>query len=1370
MTELQTGNSVSSAVSVEALKQRLAGLSPEKLAALQRKLQQQERSGYQPIRALPNEDIYPLSFHQRRLWFIEQLQPGTPLYNVSRAIQMRGPLNREALGAALQSLVDRHEVLRTTFHTIDAEPMQRVNSGLQLQLPVIRLRTDNDETDTLLQQRLTDEGRRVFDLSADLMIRAVLFQLNDDEYVLQLTIHHLACDGWSLQLLFNDLTDSYRELCLNKASDRPPVSLRYVDFARWQREPEQTEVFAERALWWKDRLEGAPPVLDLATDRPRPRIESGSGAIQPLDIPTELIEKLEMLSREEDATRYMMLLTGFFILLHRYTGVDDLIVGSMSAGRHRLETHGIVGFFVDTVALRVDLSGQPTARQVLQRVRRTVIDAVEHSDVPFDRVVQAFDLPRDLSRHPLFQVVFNAPPQSLPRLHELDIAPIDIDLQMSRFDLEMNLWQQPKNLRGALAYNTDLFDASTIERMLGHFVTLLEGVVADPNQRISELPLLTRSERHQLLVEWNDTAVEFPRDQCLHDLFEQQVERTPAAVAVVFEDQELTYRGLNERANQLAHHLRSLGVGPQTLVGLCLERSAELVVGILGILKAGGAWVPLDADYPPQRLKFMLTDAKIEFLVTQQPLLGRLPVSDCQVVCLDTDTPTLRHMARSNPPVNAAADNLVYVMFTSGSTGQPKGVQIPHSAVVNFLTAMAANPGLTSDDRLMSVTTPTFDISVLELMLPLMTGASVDVVSADLTSDASGLAARLRDHPVTVMQATPATWQMLIHGGWKGCDHLKVLCGGEALPDSLAQELQQRCGELWNLYGPTETTIWSTTMRVANGGVNGSIGRPIANTQVYVLDQWRQPVPIGVPGELYIGGAGLARGYLNRPELTAEKFVANPFSADPDSRLYRTGDLCRWRADENLEFLGRLDDQIKLRGFRIELGEIEAVLSEHPDVAQSVVSLREDRPGDKRLVGYCVPSAGARLRFAELSRDLRSRLPDYMVPTAFVGLETLPLTSSGKVNRRVLPAPDDSRPELETGYVAPRNAIEEQLTVIWRDVLGVRKVGIHDNYFELGGHSLLALKLFARIEKEFGRKWPLQTLFQAPSIAELSDRLQLQDWEPPWSPLVPLQPNGTRTPFYLAHPVGCNLLVYSDMVRQLGPDQPVYGLQPVGLDGDQEPLTDLSAMAALYVDAIRAVHPEGPYRIGGTSLGGDIAWEMARQLDEAGQSVTLLALFDVFGPVVHKTLRRMPARRNQFLHQMLRVRNHWMNFWWRERSQKFTYMREVAGNAYQRAVWKITTGRRDNRPEEIRRVSQANRLAHRRHTHCPVRVPITLFRARAQVLGRPVSRAMGWEELALGGIQVHDVPGYHGELCREPYLGHWIDQLHACLRKSEQTV
>jgi amino acid adenylation domain-containing protein len=1075
-----------------ALRARLEGLSPEQLAAVQARLRQRQRSADE-IRLLPDAEFYPLSLHQRRLWLIEQLQPGTPLYHVTRAVRIRGALDRQTLRVALQTLVDRHAALRTTMHQIDGAPVQRIVASAELQLTLVDLRgaeRGREGVESALHQRLTDEGRRSFDLAADLMLRAVLYELGEREHVLQFTLHHLACDGWSLGLLFDELSALYRAFREGQECPLPAIDLRYVDFARWQGEPRQAARLEPRIAWWKRQLSGTPSVLELPTDHPRPRLESGAGAVYRFELPAELRVRLERLGREEQATFYMTLLAGLFLLLHRYTGMETFLVGSATAGRQRPETHALVGFFVDTLVLRADLSGEPTVRQLLRRVRQTVIDAVEHSDVPFERIVETLDLPRDSSRQPLIQVLCNAPPQYHLELDDLELSPVHIDLHASRFDLELT-YSDGDNQTTGITWNTDLFERATIRRMAGHYLTLLDAMAREPEQPASRLPLLSAAERHQVLVDWNDTAADCPRQKCLHQLLEEQVERTPDTVAVVLADRQLTYRELNEQANQLAHELRSLGIRDEALVGLALDRSPELVVGILGILKAGGAYLPLDADLPRQRLEFMLADAGIVCLVTQERLREKIPTpADCRTVCVDRDAARLAARPRSNPSIPVGVDQLSYVMYTSGSTGQPKGVAVTHRSVVNVLTAMRPRLGIAPGRRFLGIAAPTFDISVAEVFLPLIAGGTAILVSKETAQDVRQLSAAISNQEAHLVQATPATWAALLESGWSGGPDLTLISTGEVLRESLARRLLAAGGLVWDLYGPTETTIWCTARQVTASVPGGSIGRPIANTEVYVLDPNRQPVPIGVPGELYVGGVGLARGYLNREQLTAERFVAHPFAADPHARLYRSGDRCRWRADGTLEFLGRLDDQVKLRGYRIELGEIEAVLQEHPSVARAVVVLRGDDPENQRLVAYFVPTAGAPPKTGDLVLHLRARLPDYMIPATLVPLETLPITVSGKIDRRALPIPDAACPTSGSGYVPPRSPMEEQLAGIWCAVLGIARVGVHDDFFAHGGHSLLAARVAARVADAWEVELPLPRLFASPTIAGLAAEIR----------------------------------------------------------------------------------------------------------------------------------------------------------------------------------------------------------------------------------------------------------------------------------------
>ncbi|MFN7731086.1 MAG: amino acid adenylation domain-containing protein, partial [Pirellula sp.] len=1026
------------------------------------------------------------------MWFLDQFVPGSIAYNRPTILEFRGPLELSTLERSLNAILERHSVLRTVYRQVEGRPIQMVSESDPIKIQVVDLRSfARSELETETKRLAREETSRPFDLSHDPLFRAQCIRLADDKAWLIITTHHIAFDGWSQQILQDELAALYRAYQENQPSPLAELPLQYSDYAHWQRQWAVGPEAVRQLGWWQQTLKDAPKVLEIPSDHPRPSVQTLRGEQLPITLSRSLTEALRELAMKGQSTLFMVLMAAWNVLLHRYSGQEDILIGFPIAGRTRPETQSLIGLFINTLPLRTNLTGNPTFSELLSRVREASLAAYSNQDVPLQLLIENLSIPRDTSRAPLFQQMLalqNAPSPSTT-LGALAFEPLRIDSLTSKLDLTLDLLEHPDGLDGFLEYNTDLFDRNTVVRMAGHFVTLLEGIVADPLQRIGQLPLLTQTERQQLLIEWNDTAVDHPNNRSVHELFEDQVQRTPDTVALVFRDVQISYRELNEQANQLANHLIGLGVGPGSLVGLCIERSEKLVVSILGILKAGAAYVPLDSEYPMQRLEFMLRDAAITLLVTQKALLERIPVSNCHAVCLDAEDLDFRFQATSNPINRGDAQNLAYVMFTSGSTGQPKGVQIPHRAVVNLLLAMAKQPGLTSEDRLLSVTNPTFDISVLEFLLPLVTGGSLEIASLEVLSDPDRLASHLSTCGATVMQATPATWQMLINHGWRGRNNLRILCGGESMPGIMAETLCPQSAQLWNMYGPTETTIYSTIYKVSDVYGCRLVGRPIDNTQVYVLDAQRQIVPIGVIGELYIGGAGLARGYLNRQELTAEKFVANPFTVEAGTKLYRTGDLARWNVDGNLEFLGRIDNQIKLRGFRIEVGEIETVLYEHPDVSQCAVILREDRPGDMRLVAYCVLAPGTRLNVSHLRNHLRDRLPDYMIPAAFVPMQSLPLTANGKLDRRALPAPDDSRPDLSSGYVAPRNPIEQQLASIWCDVLGIQQIGIHDNFFALGGHSLLAVRVLARITSVLQIQFPLRKLFAAPTIADLASEI-----------------------------------------------------------------------------------------------------------------------------------------------------------------------------------------------------------------------------------------------------------------------------------------
>jgi len=1055
--------------------------------------EQQEITTITPV---PRDKNLPLSFAQQRLWFFDQFEPGSPSYNLPRTVRLQGKLNIDALSASLNEIIKRHEILRTSFAIADGQPIQVISPSVNLQLPVVDLQhIPQKQREAELYRLAKEEAQTGFDLTQAPLLRAKLLQLDAEDYVILLTLHHIVSDGWSTDILIREVAALYTAFCAGKPSPLPQLTIQYADFAVWQRKWLEGEALTNQLAYWQQQLSGELPILQLPTDRPRPTVQTYAGKTLSFVLPKTLSEGLKTLSKQEGVTLFMTLLAAFKTLLSRYTSQTDILVGSPIANRNRAEIENLIGFFVNTLVLRSNLSGNPNFRDLLKQVREVALGAYAHQDLPFEKLVEEIQPERNLSHNPLFQVMFvlqNAPMRQL-ELPGLRVNPLKNNGTTTKFDLTLVIEDVQQGLIANFEYNTDLFDERTISCLAANFEVLLKGILTNPDQHLWELPLLTTTEKQQLL-EWSQGEISLQPELCLHQLFEAQVEKTPDAVAVVFENEHLTYQELNQRANQLAHYLQKLGVKPEVLVGICVERSLEMVIGLLGILKAGGAYVPLDPAYPKERLGYMLADSQLSVLLTQKPLLENLAPHHAQVVCLDVEWERILQQSDGQSPAisdhnsinKVTPENLAYVIYTSGSTGKPKGVQISHGAVVNFLMAMRQTPGLTEQDILLSVTTLSFDIAALEIYLPLTVGAQTVIVSRQEASDGIQLLKRLNSCGATVMQATPATWRMLLSAGWTGDRQLKILCGGEALDYTLAQQLEQRGKEVWNLYGPTETAIWSAASQVQN---TIALGHPIANTQFYILDPYAQLVPLGVAGELHIGGAGLARGYLHRPELTAQKFISNPFNPDSASQLYKTGDLVRYRPDGTIEFLGRIDNQVKLRGFRIELGEIESVLNQYPDVQVNVVIVREDKPGAQRLVAYIVSKSQQDINTSELRSFLQAKLPSYMLPTAFVILDKLPLTPNGKVDRKALPAPDTTT-GLEARFVPARTPREQIIADIWADVLGEEKIGIYDNFFNLGGHSLLATQVISRLREVFKIDLPLRSLFENPTVINLVERIE----------------------------------------------------------------------------------------------------------------------------------------------------------------------------------------------------------------------------------------------------------------------------------------
>ncbi len=1265
-----------------------------------------------------------LSFAQNRLWLIEQLDPVPGNYNISKVYRISGALNPGAVQAALEALVARHEVLRTRLVQQDGAPRQIIDHQHVFEIPLLDLRSGEGKEDpSALDAFIRRITRGAFDLSADGMLRAGLARLGDEEWVLAITLHHIAADGWSLDVMDRELESLYAGFSTGSPAALPPLSLQYSDYSEWQRRWLSGEVLDGQLAHWRERLRDLSP-LELPADRPRPARLSYRGELQRFDLPAELVTALKALARQHNATLYMVLLAAFQVLLMRYSGQEDIAVGTPVAGRNRPELEGLIGFFVNTLVMRGDLGGNPRFGDLLARTRQHALDAYAHQDLPFEKLVEVLNPERDMSRNPLFQVMFvlqNTPEAEL-RLPGLEIERLPLHNGTAKFDLDLSLTEIRGELQGSLEYSTDLFEAGRIQRLAGHYRRLLEGIAANPEQHIGQLAMLTETERPLLLVEWNDTATDYPWNRCVHELFEAQAARKPDAIGLVFGDQQLSYRELDAQANRLAHHLRGLGVGPDVRVGLCLERSPELVIGILAILKAGGAYVPLDPEYPQERLRFMLQDTGAVVVLTQSDLKTRLPDSStAQLLCLDSDRALWSEQPITPPTTGATPDSLAYVIYTSGSTGIPKGVEVCHTNIVRLVCG--TDYARFDEDRNFLLLAPiAFDASTFELWGALLHGARCTIFP-DRVPTLKALEAVLQRHKVDTLWLTASLFNVIVDENPSILEGVsQLLTGGEALslPHVRRALTQLPYTQLINGYGPTESTTFACCYPIPRDlpadGSSVPIGRPISNTMCYVLDAYCNPSPVGVAGELYIGGAGLARGYLNRPELTAERFVASPFLAG--ERLYRTGDRARWRADGVIEFLGRIDQQIKLRGYRIEPGEIEAVLQADPAVLQSLVIVREDISGDRRLVAYLV---GQAIDLEVTRRRLKAHLPDYMIPGGLILLDALPLTPNGKVDRNALPVPDQAA--SSAGYEAPRTPIETVLAGIWADTLNLPRVGIHDNFFDLGGHSLLAVQLLERIEQTLGRKPHLNTLwYGAGSVAQQAQLLSLKSADTA-SPVLVMRPGRRAPALFCLHTIGGgNLFHYEPMVSHLGSDRPVYGLQARGIDGKSAPDTSVEAMAQYCIDSMRRIQPDGPYLLCGFSSGGLVAYEMARCLAESGIEVQLF-LVDSYTSNDRETWR-----------------SQWLR-WSRLISAK--RFRQIQERVYYRVLSRLGLGQL----RTLRGLGESHRWAMWNYRPQRSDLSAIYFEAsdRASDLVQPSS---GWVPLLSGGLTLHTIPGGHGNMVK----------------------
>jgi amino acid adenylation domain-containing protein len=1312
--------------------------------------------------------VAPMSFAQRRLWLLSALESDPAVYNICQQIDLAGPLDAARLERAFNAVIARHEALRTTFGMSDGQPVQRIAPSLSLTIPIEFAASDH-QADQLAAQ----EARFAFDLAVGPLIRARLLRLAPDRHRLLLTMHHVVSDGWSMGLLLRELSEFYRADLEGRIADLPALPMQYAQFTHRQHERVDRGEMARAIDYWTRQLAGAPPLLELPTDRPRPSRPSHRGDVVESRWPDALVEQIADLARRHDVTSFMILAAAYAELLRRHTGCEDLVIGMPTAGRDGVSTERLIGFFVNALPLRLDLSGDPTVPQLLDRVKQAVLEALANQELPFDLLVQAVRPPRDASHAPIFQIMIvlqNTPPAALD-LPQIAACARFVHTRTAKYDLTLTLDPVSGGMDASLEFATDLFDSATARRLFDQFRLLVEGMVSQPEARCSDLPAMSDAQRELTLVRWNQTAADYPRRATIHEVFHHRAAAAPDAVAMRFGDRMMTYRQLDERSDRLARRLVDAGVKPGRAVAITAERSPEMVVGLLAILKAGGAYLPIDPEYPPQRQALMLGDTQAAALLTSLALADRF--GDHSVVTLPLDAPELEHAADSSASLpQLPPDAPAYILFTSGSTGRPKAVAVPHRAVLRLV--LGADYAVFTPDRVFLHHSPlAFDASTFEIWGPLLNGACCVVAPPGPLSFAQ-LGRLIADHRVTTAWLTAALYNTIVDHAPRLLRPLReLLIGGEALsvPHVLKGLADLPDTRLINGYGPTETTTFACCHPIPRTldprSTSIPIGAPIANTRVYVLDPRGRPVPIGVPGELHIGGDGVALGYLLQPELTAERFIPDPFSSDPASRLYRTGDLVRWRSDGTLEFLGRLDQQLKIRGFRIEPGEIEAALAVHPAVRQAVVVAREDTPGDKRLVAYLVgPDPAALPNGDELRLFLRRSLPEHMIPQAFVPLPRLPRTATDKIDRRALPVPGSLRPAACVRLVVqPRSDSERKLADIWKQAMNLDSIGVDDDFFELGGHSLLAVRISHEVERVFNVVLPLSVVFESPTIARMAASIERLRRGARVDRLVTLQPRGTPPPVFFLPGVGGHVLNLRALASLLGDDQPVHGLQPLGLDGRVEPDRSIPDMARSMIESMLAVEPQGPYHMAGFSAGGVLAWEIARQLRESGRTIAMLAMLDSYGPN-YPRVAPLPMRLLEHARRAVR----------QGPGSAMMYVARRVGYRVARRLGRRRAGSlalpqgRSAVAESIRRVTLAWIEALQHYQPAPAPLAVEVFRAAQtpdKVGAHYDDPTMGWAAVAVGGARVHYVTGCHQLMLQPPHVQTLGQQLRLCLREHQ---
>jgi amino acid adenylation domain-containing protein len=1361
------------------------------------------------ISRLPADALPQLSFAQERLWFLDQLNPDSAVYNVPLAVKLAGPIDSEALERSVNEVVRRHDVLRTTFATIDGRPVPTILREQNVYQQVHDLSDEHEaDRETRAHALLTAEAETPFDLARGPLIRATLIKLAGDQHIFLVVMHHIASDGWSLVLFFQELSTIYDAFSRGKASPLEELPVQYADYTAWQRHWLQGETLHAQLAYWKQQLGGQLPVLELPSDRQRPAVQTFNGAREWLALPEQLTESLLALSQREGGTLFITLLAIFKVLLYRYSGEEDVIVGSPIANRPQTETESLIGFFLNNLALRTDLAGDPTFQEVLTRVRKTSLDAYAHQDVPFEKLIDALRPERDLSRTPIFQVYFNlfnfGADIQLPgsdKTVSFVEAWAHSDEELSKFDLTLYAGLQNRELKLAFVYNTDLYDAGTIKQLLSHFKVLTESAVAGPDERISELRMRHENESQSYgnLVQPGNEFSEFRREeieQSIADRFVRQVEKYPRRVAIKSKNHEWTYAYLRGAVDEIAQSLLSSRGPCKERVALLFEHDAPMVAGMLGVLRAGKTYVPLDPNHPQERLAQIIEHSEATVVLTNNKNFTLAQALTNGICSTSASAPRIINIDDLNEddayvdfPV-VEPDNLAYILYTSGSTGQPKGVMQNHSNVLHYIRVYTNSLHINVDDRLTLFSSYCFDASVMDIYGALLNGATLYPV--DIKEDGlANLAEQLAAEEITIYHSTPTVYRYFINE----LDEAKrrfefpslrlVVLGGEKViradVESYQEHFSDRCLFV-NGLGPTEATVSLQNFINKQTKLSGDsvpVGFAVDDTEVLLLN--RAGKPSEVCGEIAIKSRHVALGYWQNAEATAHAFSAN--GQGPAVRIYRTGDMGRRLSDGSIKFEGRKDSQIKIRGFRVELGEIESAISKHPAVSEGVVVAHENGHGNQKLTAYVVPAQAAALSTAELREFLRQKLPEYMVPSAFVTLEALPLTASGKLNRRALPSPDHSEPNrtaCSTGPQAAQTPLEQTLARIWSNLLEVKTINVNDNFFELGGHSLLAVRLFAQIENRLGKRLPLATLFQAPTIAELAAVIE-KDWTSEWTSLVGINPveraqgASTKPPFFCVHALGGNVLEYYDLARHLGQEQPFYGLQSQGLDESLAPHRSVEDMAAHYVKEIRELQPEGPYFIGGRSLGGMVAFEMARQLRVQGESIALLALLDTYPSGYAKLFRNEATLSAAFRRAARRTRAHVKNLKSLSVNDGVSYVLKKARFAPRKLksqIWRRVFGayQRLGRPlpQTFRDVKEFNSLAVRAYAPQVYDGKVTLFWASAD-LRTSIDLVEGWRALAGGGIAVHEIPGSHLDIIKEPHVQELAEKLGVCLKRANES-